>query len=148
MGDEKENTNSTGSEMDDIGKKLLENSQKVLKLQRISTISMVGIFVVAVIAVLVVVPQVVATLNTVSLLVERTETTVDNADATLEDISQMAESLQKAGDKTEQMLVDNEAELVDSMDKISKIDFDGLNEAIKDLQDAVGPLANFMNRFN
>ena len=30
---------------------------------------------------------------------------------------------------------------------LTEIDFDGLNQAIKDLQDAVGPLASFMSKF-
>ncbi len=145
--DDNNNVNAVVTGPDDIGRKLLENSEKTLKLQRISTLCMVGIFAAVVISVFIIVPKVVGALNDVNTLVDRAEISVDNADATLEDISEMAESLEQAGNKMEQMLVDNEQELVDSMDKISKIDFDGLNEAIKDLQDAIGPMAEFMNRF-
>ena len=40
-----------------------------------------------------------------------------------------------------------EVEMEVSFDEMTKVDFDGLNKAIKDLQDAVSPVANFFNKF-
>ncbi len=47
----------------------------------------------------------------------------------------------------DKLLSENSKELTESIKEISEIDFDGLNKAIKDLQDAVGPMASFMNKF-
>ncbi len=131
----------------DYAKKLYENSQKTLKLQRIATCCTAGIFAVILIASLVVVPKAVKTLVTINDVAEQAKTVIDDSSTTLNDVSDMAKSLEKAGNKMEQVIVDNETSLVDAMDKISKIDFDGLNQGIKDLQDAVGPFASFMKKF-
>ena len=44
-------------------------------------------------------------------------------------------------------VTDNAQTLTDAATDISNIDFEGLNGAIRDLQDAVGPFAKMMNRF-
>ena len=46
-----------------------------------------------------------------------------------------------------QLVSDNSQALTDSVTNMSNIDFEGLNAAIKDLQDTVGPMASFFNRF-
>ena len=43
-------------------------------------------------------------------------------------------------------MIDNELAVVVTP-KMNDIDFEGLNKAIQDLQDAVGPFATFMNKF-
>jgi len=45
------------------------------------------------------------------------------------------------------MLTDNSQSLTDAVEKMNNIDFEGLNKAIQDLQDAVGPFANLMKKF-
>ena len=45
-------------------------------------------------------------------------------------------------------LTENAQSLTDAVEKMNSIDFEGLNKAIQDLQDAVGPFASFMNRFS
>ena len=44
-------------------------------------------------------------------------------------------------------IIENAQTLTDAAQDISNIDFEGLNKAIQDLQDAVGPFANLMNRW-
>ena len=141
--------NTTANQMnsEELAAKIYENSRRALTFQKFSAICMAGIFALLLITVIIVVPKAMSVLNATNDLVVKAQSTIDNADATLEDISSMAESLQQAGDKMDQILADNEAVLVESMDKISNIDFDGLNEGIHDLQEAVGPFASFMSRF-
>ena len=59
----------------------------------------------------------------------------------------MTSSITGTSENMNSMLTDNSQSLTDAVDKMNNIDFDGLNKAIKDLQDAVGPFASFMNRF-
>ena len=66
---------------------------------------------------------------------------------TLEEIDKVADSLVQASTNLDKLVADNAEELTDAVKKISEVDFEGLNKGIKDFQDAVGPLANFMNRF-
>ena len=139
---------------DDYMKQIAENSKKSLLLQRISAICSAGIFVVLLCTALILVPKAVKTLadisnvaDNASTMVDQAKTTIESANTTLDDVSEMAKSLDQAGDKMGQILLDNEASLADSMEKISNIDFDGLNQGIKDLQDAIGPFANLMNKF-
>ncbi len=147
MSDENNAVSSTALSAEEINRKMYENSMKALKLQKISTACIAAIFVLMAIVVLMVVPKAVGILNSVNELTIKAETTIDNADSTFTELKEMADSLQQAGDKMDQILVDNESTMIESMEKISKIDFDGLNQGIKDLQDTVGPLANFMSRF-
>ncbi len=152
--DVKESANGNVAAPDDYMKQLYENSKKSLLLQRISTICSAGIFVVLLCTALIVVPKAVKTLSDISevtdnaqTMIDSAKTTIESASTTLEDVSEMAKSLDQAGDKMGQILLDNETSLADSMEKISNIDFDGLNKGIKDLQDAIGPFANLMNKF-
>ncbi|MBE5843856.1 MAG: hypothetical protein E7302_06680 [Butyrivibrio sp.] len=140
---------------DDYMKKLCENSEKTLFFQRIAAFCSAGVFVVLLVTALIIVPKAVKTLQDISdiaenaqTVVDSAKTTIESASTTLDDVSEMAKSLDQAGDKMGQILLDNESSLADSMEKISNIDFDGLNKGIKDLQDAVGPFANFMKKFN
>ncbi len=146
MGD---NDNVIGKEQTDkdYTKLMYENSCKALMLQRVAAIGVVGIFAVVAIAACILVPKASAILVKTDDFVSRAEVSIENADKTLEEVNEMANSLQQAGDKMDSMLVENEEVLVESMEKISNIDFDGLNEGIQDLKDSVGPLADFMNRF-
>ena len=147
MSDENKSINETNMSQEEMSKIVYQNSVKALRLQRISTACMVGVLLLVAITVITLVPRVVAVSKDLNSLIDSAQTTIENADKTLEDISGMADSLQQAGDKMDSILADNESVLVESMDKISNIDFDGLNKGIKELQEAVGPLAKFMSRF-
>ena len=85
------------------------------------------------------------------LSTEETEQEMDTAikaQASLVKVDEMTEGLNEAS-KNLNKLVDENAEIMtDAVKSISEIDFEGLNQAITDLQGAVGPLANFFGRFN
>ena len=59
----------------------------------------------------------------------------------------MAADVSNSAAKFDKLLDSNATEMTEAVKSISEIDFDGLNKAIKDLQDAVGPMATFMNKF-
>ena len=72
---------------------------------------------------------------------------IGNANLALADITRMSNSVGDMSKKVDQLVADNSEKLTESVEKLSSIDFAGLNKAIKDLQDAVGPFANLMNRW-
>lgn len=122
-------------------------NEKILKFQKLQTFFTAGIFVVILVAAIAVVPRAVNLLDQAQIVAEKAMETVENADATLADISTMADSIAQTGEDMNKLIKANEATLTESLDKMSQIDFDGLNKAITDLQDAVGPFASFMNKF-
>ena len=46
-----------------------------------------------------------------------------------------------------QLVGDNSEALNEAITNMANVDYDGLNKAIKDLQDTVGPMANFFSKF-
>ena len=52
-----------------------------------------------------------------------------------------------ASNNLNQLVNDNTEPLTQAVNNMAGIDFEGLNQAITDLQGAVGPLANFFGRF-
>ena len=80
------------------------------------------------------------TLDHINSVAVKAEESLANVDTMAADVSNSAANFDK-------LLAENSKELTESIKEISEIDFDGLNKAIKDLQDAVGPMASFMNKF-
>lgn len=132
---------------DEVMQKLLDNSNKSLKLQKIRTVCVLVILVAVGISIFAIVPRVVSTLDKIETAATSVYETIGKAEATIDNIDKMAESLKSTGDNMNSILNDNGDKLTESLDKMANIDFDGLNQGIKDLQDAIGPLANFMNKF-
>ena len=62
-------------------------------------------------------------------------------------VNTMTGSITDTSDNMNSMLTDNSQSLTDAVEKMNNIDFDGLNKAIQDLQDAVGPFASLMKKF-
>lgn len=73
-------------------------------------------------------------------LLETADTAISNISAMSDEVTQVSKSLNG-------FVTDNAQTLTDAATDISNIDFEGLNGAIRDLQDAVGPFAKMMNRF-
>lgn len=119
---------------------LVRIARKQLFFQRISACCMVVIALCVLFAVLKVVPMVETTLTHIN-------DTAIKAQDTLVQVDEMTAGLNEAS-KNLNKLVDENAEIMtDAVKSISEIDFEGLNQAITDLQGAVGPLANFFGRF-
>ena len=119
---------------------LIMLNRKQLFYRRIGTWCLAGILVVVAIAVIILIPKVTITLDHINSVAVKAEESLANVDTMAADVSNSAANFDK-------LLAENSKELTESIKEISEIDFDGLNKAIKDLQDAVGPMASFMNKF-
>lgn len=152
---EKNNIEETdGKETDrkeTVMEQLEEKQTKLLKKQlfysRVTAFSALGFLVAVVIALVIVVPKAVITLTEINQAVELAETTLLNADTALADISEMSTNVTTVSIEMENFLLDNSETVTSAMEDISSIDFEGLNNAIQDLEDVVEPFANMMNRF-
>ncbi|WP_029320452.1 hypothetical protein [Butyrivibrio sp. AE3004] len=134
-------------ENEELLKKIAENSEKSLKFHRISALCLIGIFCVVLISAINIVPKAQTTINEIYLAAQSSREMVSDAQKTMEKVNEMTASLTDTSDKMNELLVENSGTITESLDKMSKVDFDGLNAAIQDLQDAVGPFAKFMKSF-
>ena len=115
-------------------------TRKRVKFAKISAAFTGGIFVIILVAAIILVPR-------VSVTLQHADQLIGNANLALADITRMSNSVGDMSKKVDQLVADNSEKLTESVEKLSSIDFAGLNKAIKDLQDAVGPFANLMNRW-
>ncbi len=115
-------------------------TRKQVKFAKISAAFIGGIFVIILVAAIILVPR-------VSVTLQHADQLIGNANLALADITRMSNSVGDMSKKVDQLVADNSEKLTESVEKLSSIDFAGLNKAIKDLQDAVGPFANLMNRW-
>ena len=148
--------NPAGNEsMEDLLRQILEADKNEVKYAKRAAFFMTGLFVIFLVAAVIIVPKVVETLSHVNTAVIAAGETLKGADDTLqsvneaiENINTMSASITDTSENMNAMLTDNAQALTDAVDKMNAIDFDTLNKAIKDLHDAVGPFANFMNKFS
>ena len=115
-------------------------TRKQVKFAKISAAFIGGIFVIILVAAIILVPR-------VSVTLQHADQLIGNANLALAEITRMSNSVGDMSKKVDQLVADNSEKLTESVEKLSSIDFAGLNKAIKDLQDAVGPFANLMNRW-
>ena len=125
----------------DTNAELLKLMKKQVKFQKISSFCMSGLLVVVLVAALLIVPKTVALLKDANTLVTKANESVTKID-------QMSDSITTASEKLNTLVDENGESLTSAVQSLSDIDFEGLNKAIKDLQDAVGPMAAFFKKFN
>lgn len=118
-------------------------TKKTLMYQRITT----GLVLVFVIAILCVVPSLLKTLEAV-------RTTLDGVNEVVEEANAAVEQANTAVVQAEQTMKDLSAfvdtaggDLETVVDSIQSVDFDSLNNAIKNLDATVKPLADFFRKF-
>lgn len=131
----------------DILKNLYQKTEKQLKYTRVLSLAMVGILCALAIALWVMVPKLVRTLEGVDQALVQVGAVLEDADAAISDISDMSVQITDMSTNLNTFVLDNSETMSDAMTGINGIDFEGLNQAIQDLQDVVSPLANMMNRF-
>ncbi len=85
-------------------------------------------------------PRLYGTLDTAVL-------TMNHADAAIADVSRELETLDEVFGNVNGLIDNTEASLTLAMDKINKMDVESLNQAIKELQDVVEPLARLFRKF-
>lgn len=132
---------------EDLLRQILEADKKEVKYAKRAAFFMMGIFLIFLVAAIILVPKIVTTLNSANTAIKAANETLVQANEALTGINTMTTSITGTSDKMNSMLVDNSQSLTDAVDKMNKIDFAGLNQAIQDLQDAVGPFATLMNKF-
>lgn len=127
--------------------KMLERMNKQLFYTRILAVAALGLFLVFFLSAVIVVPRVCGTLKQVNSLAENATGTLDAANQALSEVSKMSGEITGVSTQLSEFITENAQTLSDAATDISEIDFEGLNQAIQDLQDAVGPFANLMNSF-
>ncbi len=126
---------------EEVMKALLKNSKRQVFYSRLAAI-FTGVLMVAVVISLVrVVPKFLVTMENANIILV-------NAQKTLEDIETMSTSITQTSEDLNKLVGDNAESLSASVQKLSEVDFESINQATRDLQDAVGPLADAMNKLS
>lgn len=138
----------------EILRKLLQTEGKEVKYFKFTASLMLALVIVIAIALLIITPKALKTLDDISQTaiaaqdaITSAEATLDNANNAINELTTMSNEITSLSTEMSDFLTSKTGALDEAMSNLNGIDFDGLNKAIKDLQDAVGPFANFMNRF-
>lgn len=131
----------------EVWKELLEKTKKQLLYTRVLAAAAVGMFLIMLLAAVVVVPKAAAVLSQVSDVMIRVQGLAETADTAVSGIQEMSGEVTAVSKSLGEFVTNNAQTLTEAAEDISQIDFEGLNNAIQDLQDAVSPFAKMMNRF-
>lgn len=121
------------SRSEELLKELIKANEKTMKAQRATNIILLCFMAILVIAGIIVVPIAASLLAKVNNLLFQAEDVLVTIKDTTTQVSTMVSA--------------NAAPLTESVEKLTTLDIDGLNKAITDLQDAIGPMANAMRIF-
>ncbi len=121
--------------------------KQTLKWQRVSAYGSIGIFVVIAVSMIILVPRVFNAISVATATLEHIDTVVTEADKTLDDVNAMVAEMTIASTNINKIVDENGQSITDAVGKMSSIDFEGLNDAINDLKNTVGPMASFFGRF-
>ena len=119
---------------------MLKVDKKHLFWQRLSALAVVATFLVVLVVAMILVPQVMATLDNINRVAKDAESAVANVDTMVLEMTDASKNLN-------QLVGDNSEALNEAITNMANVDYDGLNKAIKDLQDTVGPMASFFGKF-
>ena len=119
---------------------MLKVDKKHLFWQRLSALAVVATFLVVLVVAMILVPQVLATLDNINRVAKDAESAVANVDTMVLEMTDASKNLN-------QLVGDNSEALNEAITNMANVDYDGLNKAIKDLQDTVGPMASFFSKF-
>lgn len=119
---------------------MLKVDKKHLFWQRLSALAVVATFLVVLVVAMILVPQVLATLDNINRVAKDAESAVANVDTMVLEMTDASKNLN-------QLVGDNSEALNEAITNMANVDYDGLNKAVKDLQDTVGPMASFFSKF-
>lgn len=122
-----------------------KNTSRTFMMQCVSSCCMVGILIALLFTVFSLLPMVMETLRTVTDTVTTVNDLALEADGAIKEINTMSRSITATSERVSGVIEDNAETLTDAVTQINNIDFEGLNKAIKDLEDAVGPFATAAN---
>ncbi|MCR5594904.1 MAG: hypothetical protein K6G12_03585 [Lachnospiraceae bacterium] len=148
MFEKKENNEPTKQDIpEDPITILIKKQEKQLFYTRIMSLAVVAMAVMVLFVCVIIVPKVTKTIGQVDILINEVSDAIDNVNTSLAGFDEMSTEITTAAEGINGLVEENAEVLSDSMNKLNSIDFEGLNDAIKDLQDVVEPLANFFNKF-
>ena len=107
--------------------------KKQLNMMKVLMLAMTGIFLMLLIAVAVLVPSITSTL--------------DNANAALEQIAYTAEQMDDVLIGVEDLVEESSVGVSKALENMNSIDFEKLNKSIDDFNKVISPLSNFFSRF-
>ena len=145
MNENTENVSSTDNA--ELLRQILDTTKKQARYSRLAMIFTGGVFAVMAVMAIMIVPGVVTALEGANRTIIQAESAVNEANTTLQQVQTMTGSITNTSENVNSMVTDNSAALTDAVQKLSEIDFDGLNTAIGDLQNAVGPLSRMVSVF-
>ena len=132
----------------DLTQKLLEVEKKQFSMLRIMMIANVVLAACIVLALLVVLPKMMSVATNADQALEEVNTLAGNAQKTLENIDRTVEDANTTVNSAGKILEENAEGMEQALENINGIDFESLNQAIKDLQQSVEPLANLGRMFS
>ena len=143
-----EQNRSSEQQMRDLTRKFMELEKKQYNMLRIMMTANVVFAVVLILAMLLVVPKLLSVANDAQQAVTDVHTLAGQAENTLDGIDGMVENANKTITNAGNVVEENSEAVEDALTHINEIDFDSLNQAIKDLADAVEPLGNLSRVFS
>ncbi len=114
--------------------------KKQLFWQKITTCAVVAASIVIIFSAFKIVPK-------VGVVLDNIEDAAVSANNSLVEVDVMIDSITNASENLNKLVDENGATLTEAVTNLSEVDYEGLNQAIRDLQDTVGPLAEFMKVF-
>lgn len=146
-----QDTVSAGTEADMqeeiiLMKELITKGRKQLFYTRILAFALCGLLAAVVIALCIVVPPAVRTINNVDTAVVGATNTLSKADEALDNINTMSVEVTLASKQMNEFIETNSESVTQSMQKLQNVDFEGLNNAISDLEAVVEPMAKLFGK--
>ncbi len=142
------NTSLVSQDAADTLKELLEWEKKEAKYAKMTSRLLFALVLIFLVSAIIIVPKAVTVLENTNKAVVTAQDSLEKVDEQLDSIKVMTDSITQTSENMNTMVEDNAEELTEAVKKMQGIDFEGLNTAIKDLQDAVKPMAKMMRAFN
>ncbi len=144
-----QNVNTSAESQDTATlKELLEWEKKEAKYAKRTSMLLGALVLIFLVVAVIIVPKAVTVLENTNEAVVTAQKSLDKIDTQLDSIQTMTDSITKTSDNMNTMVEDNAEQLTEAVKKMQSIDFEGLNQAIEDLQTAVKPMAKMMKAFN
>ncbi|MBO4337724.1 MAG: hypothetical protein J5842_06595 [Lachnospiraceae bacterium] len=142
----KEMTQGIGSdENGELLRELIELQKKTARRQLIAMTASVVMAAAFIIALIVVLPMMVRMSKEVSAMVANTEALIEQANELIGQAGESLDGIDTMIQNVNKVVTDNTEAATEAISNIQNIDIDQLNEAIRNLSDAVEPLAKLNN---
>ena len=141
----RETAGENGKSERELLAELIELQKKTANRQLAAALASGAMAVIMAIALLIVVPRLMKLSGEVSSMVENTQKLVVEADTLISQASESLGGIDTMISNVNQVVVDNTQAATEALSNVQNIDIDKLNEAIRNLSDAVEPLAKLNN---